>query len=201
MQNSHLDSRLFRRGYPADRPRFGPCDHHVKEGAKIAFHPVLDLTWLSRPDLDEADIRVYRPGESTRRHKPLDLPVAAEYATSHPCQQVTFAAETGPVIADRGGVRVRSVIEAVTSMWASSAPTEYTLREMVERELTRVIPREGEGEGEEERDEEDEATERIAEEVARLTMWDALGYQTFWAGMKSAVCVEDVVVRSRAQRH
>ncbi|BGP50166.1 hypothetical protein JCM10450v2_006077 [Rhodotorula kratochvilovae] len=187
-QDSHLDSRLFRRGYPADFPRWGPRDHPLKKGSHVAFHPVLHLTSLSRPDLDEADITVFsRSGDDNddRCYKPLDLPVAAEYATSPPCAKLVFLAGTAPVIADARGVRVRSVIEAVTSMWVSPAPAEFKFQIMMER---------GMGMGALEGDVDEAREEQLADELDDLTTWDTLGDSTFWAGMKSAKCVADGVV-------
>ncbi|GAA5938559.1 hypothetical protein JCM3775_002158 [Rhodotorula graminis] len=194
-QNSQLDSRLFRRGYPVDRKRFGPRNHPAKRGHKVAFHPVLNLVSLSRPDLDEADIACYgsRAGRddgddddgnaAPRYYKPLDLPVANEYATSPPCAKLMFLAGTKPVIADAGGVRVRSVIEVVTAMWASPAPAEVQIQEMLQRE----------GDGEDECDWA-ELREGLIEEPGDMSMWETLGDNTFWAGMRRAICVQDGVV-------
>ncbi|GAA5846285.1 hypothetical protein JCM9279_005890 [Rhodotorula babjevae] len=195
-QNSQLDSRLFRRGYPAGRKRFGPRNHPAKKGRKIAFHPVLNLVSLSRPDLDEADIACYgsrsgRDGDdgdgdaAPRYYKPLDFPVANEFATSPPCAKLSFRAGTEPVIADAGGVRVRSVIEVVTAMWASPAPAEYKMQELLNRGMFQG------GEGVEDSQAAAEMVEGLADEVGSMTMWETLGDNTFWAGMRRAVCVED----------
>ncbi|BGO93431.1 hypothetical protein NBRC10512_005328 [Rhodotorula toruloides] len=159
----------------------------LKAGQPVRFHPVLDVTWLSRPDLDEADITVFPKSrkrnleeadepmegadpsdnddesdtgsDGVRHYKPLDLPVAAEYATSPPSTKVIFLAGTGPVMADKRGVRVRSVIEAVRG---GPEPTEEDL-----------------------------------EELESMTMWDTLGDCTFWAGMSSARAVGDDSVALR----
>ena len=192
-QNSQLDSRLFRRGYPADRKRFGPRNHPAKKGRKVAFHPVLNLVSLSRPDLDEAEITVYSPRDddndaAPRYYKPLDLPVANEYATSPPCAKLTFLCGTEPFIADAGGVRVRSVIEVVTAMWASPAPAEYKMEELFNRGMFQGGGGGGSGEGEADAA---EMAEGLADELADMSMWDTLGDSTFWAGMRRAVCVED----------
>ncbi|GAA5822660.1 hypothetical protein JCM3770_002858 [Rhodotorula araucariae] len=65
--------------------------------------------------------------EEVRYHKPLDLPVTAEYATSPPCAKLVFLAGTAPVFTTPIGVKVRSVIGAATSMWASPAPAVETM--------------------------------------------------------------------------
>ncbi|KAJ8292684.1 hypothetical protein OF846_003959 [Rhodotorula toruloides] len=183
----------------------------LKAGQPVRFHPVLDVTWLSRPDLDEADITVFPKSrkrnleeadepmegadpsdnddesdtgsDGVRHYKPLDLPVAAEYATSPPSTKVIFLAGTGPVMADKRGVRVRSVIEAVTSMWASPASAEHKFRSLIER----GVGLEGGP----------EPTEEDLEELESMTMWDTLGDCTFWAGMSSARAVGDDSVALR----
>lgn len=207
-QSPSLDWKLFRQPFDPANP--------LKAGQPVRFHPVLDVTWLSRPDLDEADIMIYTrgrdensdseggegaeskeeapPTDDTKRdvesddggmrhYKPLDLPVSAEYATSPPCPKVIFLAGTGPVMADSRGVRVRSVIEAVTSMWASPASAEHKFKALLDRGIGL--------EGGLEPNEED------LEELDSLTMWDTLGDTTFWAGMRSARVVADNTVALR----
>ncbi|BGP01861.1 putative DNA mismatch repair protein [Rhodotorula toruloides ATCC 204091] len=199
-----LDLKLFRQPFDPANP--------LKAGQPVRFHPVLGVTWLSRPDLDEADIMVFpksrkrnleeadEPMEGAepsvnddksdtgfdggvRHYKPLDLPVSAEYATSPPCTKVIFLAGTGPVMADKRGVRVRSVIEAVTSMWASPASAEHKFKLLIERGMGL------EGGS--------EPTEEDLEELESMTMWDTLGDCTFWAGMSSARVVADNTVALR----
>ncbi|BGP33882.1 hypothetical protein JCM10296v2_005688 [Rhodotorula toruloides] len=193
-----LDLKLFRQPFDAANP--------LKAGQPVYLHPVLDVTWLSCPDLDEADIMVFpkarkrnleeadEPKEGVdpsdnddesdtgsdggvRHYKPLDLPVAAEYATSPPCTKVIFLAGTGPFMADQRGVRVRSVIEAVTSMWASPASAEHNFRSLIER----GVGLEGGS----------DPTHEELEELESMTMWDTLGDCTFWAGVSSARVVAD----------
>jgi hypothetical protein len=75
------------------------------------------------------------------------------------------------------------VIEAVTSMWASPASDEHKFKAL----LGRGIGLEG-GPG---------LTEEDLEELDSLTMWDTLGDNTFWAGMRSARVVTDNTVALR----
>lgn len=39
-----------------------------------------------------------------------------------------------------------------------------------------------------------EMVEELMDEVGDMSMWNTLGDNTFWAGMRRAVCVEDGVV-------
>lgn len=84
-------------------------------------------------------------------------------------------------------MRVRSVIEVVTAMWASPAPAEYKMEELFSRGMFQGGGGvEGEGEADAA-----EMAEGLADELADMSMWDTLGDSTFWAGMRRAVCVED----------
>jgi hypothetical protein len=56
-QSPSLDSKLFRQPFDPANP--------LKAGQPVRFHPVLDVTWLSRPDLDEADIMIYTKGRES----------------------------------------------------------------------------------------------------------------------------------------
>ncbi|GJN92941.1 hypothetical protein Rhopal_005985-T1 [Rhodotorula paludigena] len=205
-QNPHLDSRLCRRGCTGFKQR--PRVHECRKGQRVRFHPVLHLTWLSRPDLQEAEILVFSTTGKTateaegadddgsseasdaddgvRNYHPLDLPVGAEYATSPPCSQLVFVAGWNPVIADSRGVKVRSVIEAVTSMWASPASEEAKMMALD----SRGDPADFAPEGVDPK-EVNAASEKMWNEIDEMSMWDTLGDCTFWAGMRSARCIED----------
>ncbi|BGP26278.1 hypothetical protein JCM10295v2_005223 [Rhodotorula toruloides] len=66
-----------------------------------------------------------------KRHKPLGMPVAAEYATSPPSTKVIFLTGAGPVMADKRGVRkFRSLIEHCIGLGGGPDPTEEELEEL-----------------------------------------------------------------------
>ncbi|GAA5999255.1 uncharacterized protein JCM10292_001704 [Rhodotorula paludigena] len=182
-QNPHLDSRLFRRGCTGFKQR--PRVHECRKGQTVRFHPVLHLTWLSRPDLQEAEILVFSTLSKTAT-KTEGADDGSEAEDNDADVGLVFVAGWNPVIADSAGVRVRSVIEAVTSMWASPASDEAKMMALDSRGDPADFALEGVDPGEV-----DAASEKMWNEIDGMSMWDTLGDNTFWAGMRSARCIED----------